>query len=97
MAGCRLEDVEDDFTDLVLKINERRAEGLQPVTNELDWAQKGPLQIEADKSDAQPNEVENRHLAKFAACGVRCFDLARLYFARDFEVLGYPQVVEHPE
>ena len=49
----------------------------------LGWLQKGP--------DAKQDEAKvNRHLGKFADCGIRCFDFTRSYYADDFRLLGYP-------
>lgn len=75
---------------LVARLNARRAPGLPELENHVGWAQKGPLA----KGDAAANVTQSRHLDKFAACGRRCFDLARTYYAADFSVLGYPQTSE---
>lgn len=88
---CRVEHLEEDFAELVALLNERRAPGLKMLSPDIGWHQQGPLAHSSEGT--QGNSTVNRHLDKYETCGRRCFDLARIYFGSDFDVLGYPEVI----
>lgn len=102
--ACRLESLQSDMQELVDLLNSQKAQGLPALTNDVGWAQKGPLvkekgsqdtKVEEDKDSEEPSETEvpnSRHFEKFRVCGESCFHHARTYYAKDFEVLGYPQL-----
>ena len=88
--ACRAERLQEDMAGLVAMLNTRRAPGLPELENNVGWAQKGPL-AKSGGGGAEPHGKRSRHLDKFAKCGRRCFDLARLYYAEDLARLGYSQ------
>ena len=98
--SCRLENLNEDFDGLIKIINDRRPADQPALENEIGWKQQGPLVSpkrfggKDGGEEVEANNSTSRHLAKYQACGAKCFDYARLYYQQDFEVLKYPAVLD---
>ena len=88
-ALCRHESLEADFADLVTLINSLK-EAQQPALASTLHA--GEPVATAATSDP----LDNKDVLLFEQCGVRCMDLARIYYIDDFDVFKYSQTLNDP-
>ena len=101
-AACRAENLQEDMDELVGLLNSKRDEDLDSLDNSVGWAQKGPLakagaDTSADSSEIgkhrQDEQRSSPHLIKFTECGEACFQHTQAYYAKDFYLLKYEQLV----
>ena len=68
--------------------------------NSLKEASQPPIPTELHADGAVPEATSsalgNPDLLLFTDCGVRCMDLARIYYIDDFDVFKYAQTLNDP-
>ena len=98
ILSCRFENLQEDMRGVVALINARKPPHKNPVVlpDTIPTRKQGPLLSKGLRvwyEEPDPDDIDGRHLSKYRDCGPVCMDLARIFYAQDFSVLKYDEVL----